>query len=127
MRKMTLVIVAVAVLSVFGAVIAKNAFSPESTNEKWVIVEQNYQELQQLQSEVDQGHKVDRLSPEGAALDFATNSLGLKDLSLLGIRKSDNGYVTVALSTSKGEIQIRVNQPLKSDFGIWAVKEYRWK
>jgi hypothetical protein len=99
----------------------------DSEGEEWIDISLDYKEIEKIQSETKQGHKVARLSPDGTALDFIHISLGLHVLGFEKVEKSDDGNASVILSTSKGIIETYLEQPnRKAPGGIWVVKKYRW-
>ena len=99
----------------------------KNNNKEWIDISLDYKEIEKMQSETDQGHKVGRLNPEDVAMDFVDRSLGIGILGIKKFEKSDDGNASVILSTSKGIIETTLEQPNRKDSGgIWVVKKYRW-
>ena len=93
---------------------------------RWIQVELDMDRLKDIQEQVDNGHMVDWLKPEGGAMNFAYQYLELQSMYIDKVENQE-GEATVLMSTSKGKLEMKLKQPLKTEYGIWTVYSYRWK
>lgn len=123
MRKSRIVIF-LGVLIISAGIIFYNTTLDKDS--RWIEVELDMDRLNNIQEQVDEGHMVDWLKPQGGAMNFAYQHLQLKSMNIESVENHDNES-TVLMSTSKGKLEMKLKQPVKTDFGIWTVYTYRWR
>jgi len=89
----------------------------------WVEVERDQAQLERLQAEVDDGHKVGNCDVQCVAFDFVDRNLGLS-----GLCSIEATSVHVVVVTKKGRLHLLMDRPVRQDrTGILSVKSYAWE
>lgn len=94
----------------------------------WKDVQYKQTELNQIQLEVNDGHKVSYLNAEAQAMDFAGDILKFKDMKITNISNLDDKKILVKIHSNalRKDAEIVLYQPnIKGKHGIWIVLKYR--
>lgn len=95
----------------------------------WTDVPRDQANLEQLQAEVDAGHKPGNLDIENVAYDFCTHVLHIAGpMKLEKTETRPDGSVEAVVWTKKGRLHLLLDQPVPQDVGaIWSVRSYAWE
>ena len=104
-----------------------NQKSLNTSDKDWKEVPLKMADLEKIQEEVNQGHKVGLLDPVQVAREFLEYKLEIKGGKAdLSDSAGEEKTVTINLEKDKS-IELRLIQPMdKGRTGIWAVNAYRY-
>lgn len=128
MRNRLLLLICILILHIILSGCGKQ---PLTDNTSWVNVSFNEQDLNELQNQVDNGHRPGLLDPVQVFYEFLIYDLKINieveliDKSVLETKENESVIIRVTL-VDKRKIEAELIKPMRKDFsGIWQVIRYR--